>query len=217
MQTPPVSRQRPDPLDPAWAIWAAAYLASQAEPFDRPAQEASWYVAVVLSGSEWRAAKEFHEDGIETYVPVQVTWKPRNSRRGDHRHVRHSAPLLPGYVFARMPPALIGEAMESEIVFGALSEAGIPKRLPEAIISDLQARERRGEFDETRKTKRTKNKKGIMPDWAAIGAVVRAIRGPFSGLFGKIESIEANTLLVGLELFGRATPVHMEPGQVRPA
>ena len=46
------------------------------------------------------------------------------------------------------------------------------------------------------------------------GSKVKIIAGPFNGMFGTVESIEADKVILNVDLFGQATSVEVEMNQI---
>jgi transcription termination/antitermination protein NusG len=46
------------------------------------------------------------------------------------------------------------------------------------------------------------------------GQIVRVIDGPFSGFRGEVKEVDEQTAKVGVQAFGRVTPVDLALGQI---
>ena len=49
------------------------------------------------------------------------------------------------------------------------------------------------------------------------GTKVKIVAGPFNGMFGTVESIEADKVILNVDLFGQATSVEVEMNQIEVA
>jgi transcriptional antiterminator NusG len=49
------------------------------------------------------------------------------------------------------------------------------------------------------------------------GSKVKIVAGPFNGMFGTVESIEADKVILNVDLFGQATSVEVEMNQIEVA
>ncbi|MEE8272324.1 MAG: transcription termination/antitermination protein NusG [Alphaproteobacteria bacterium] len=169
-----------------------------------------WYVVHVYSGFERRVAESITEQAAqkglgELFEDVSVpTEEVVEMRRG--QKVSAERKFFPGYVLVKME--LTDEAWQlvknTPKVTGFLGARGRPTPISEAeaerIIRQVQ------EGIERPKPSIT----------FEIGEQVRVCDGPFTSFNGYVEEVdeERARLKVAVSIFGRATPVELEYGQV---
>ena len=165
-----------------------------------------WVVARVMSGFEFAVADDLVEAGFRTFAPFEVRVALRARVRGSEARVKVARdwPVFHGYVFVGCPDGLLVTKLSHDRVLDVLG-GGVGLSVdPEAIrtLSDLQLG---GVFN--RKT----NDRKFAP-----GDVVNVRKGPFRGMFGKVEAMLPREMrvTVALGMFGGAVPVTLEAGQL---
>lgn len=169
-----------------------------------------WYVLHVYSGFEAKVAEAIREKvkkkGLEDHiedilVPTeQVTEIKRGQRVNSERKV------FPGYVLARisMTDEVWHLVKDTPKVTGFLGAANKPVPVSEKEADRLIAQIKEGGV---------KPKSSITFD---IGEKVKVMEGPFATFEGMVEEVddEKSRVKVSVSIFGRATPVELEFGQV---
>lgn len=171
---------------------------------------ARWYIIHAYSGFEKKVAEQIKDNAVlqgldglieEVIVPVEEVVEMRKGKK-----VTSERKFFPGYVLAKM--VLTDDTFHivknNAKVTGFLGAQGKP--LP---ISDEEANRILNQVEEGVERPRPK----IMFE---IGEEVRVIEGPFTSFNGHVEEIdeEKARLKVSVSIFGRATPVELEFGQV---
>ena len=170
-----------------------------------------WYVVHALSNFEKRVAEAL-EDAIrdeqadgsikEVLLPTE---KVIEMRRGQRREVERR--FMPGYVLVRMEMNKKSYHYVNELprVIGFLGVPGKPKALPEHEVQRVRNQVVEGV---------ERPRPSITFD---VGEEVRVIDGPFESFSGEVEEVneEQARLKVTVMIFGRATPVELEFGQVQ--
>jgi transcriptional antiterminator NusG len=177
----------------------------------------SWYVIRTNIKSEAKAAKELRAAGFEVYLPE---YKIERFNRRRRVKIVSTLFLFPRYLFAEMPAEAIGLARACNGVEDMLpGRPHEPRPVTTRDVLELrdaqerlllddtdEARRRRGETVKNTLSamrKRLKNKR------------VRVIDGPFASFPGTVEAVPSlERLRVLVEIFGRETPVELEPGQI---
>lgn len=167
------------------------------------ADEAKWYVVHTYSGYENKVATNLetivenrrlqdwiHEIRVPTETVVEVT---DNKRREVERKI------FPGYVLVKM--VMTDESWyvvrNTRGCTGFVGPNGKPIPLTEEEVAALGVEKREIEIN------------------YAVGDMVRIIDGPLENFSGKVEEIdlEKNRIRVTVSMFGRETPVELEPDQ----
>lgn len=137
---------------------------------------------------------------IDVYLPCETRWN-HLTRVKTIKHV----PMLPGYLFARVPAAQLWRVDRLDGVYQILgwNDVKVEREVKglDAFVSELRDAEHAGLFDRTQApaNKRLKLNKGER---------VRVSGGQFSGFVGEIiEKRGSDRVRVLLTLFGRASPV----------
>ena len=187
-------------------------------------QETLWFVIRTNIRSEDKAERNLRAAGFRTYAPWQ---KFERLNRRKRVWIQHEMRLAPRYLFleADMPaqdiPWYVIRACEG--VESVLGINGNPHRLSAAEVASLDAirnAEADFAFDETRAGKLHrreigKTKKETTRMKFPVGSKVRISDGPFTSFNGEVTNVNGRGhLSVMTEIFGRLTPVELEPEQV---
>src|SRR5690554_1332827 len=187
-------------------------------------QETLWFVIRTNIRSEDKAERNLRAAGFRTYAPWQ---KFERINRRKRVWIQHEMRLAPRYLFleADMPaqdiPWYVIRACEG--VESVLGINGNPHRLSAAEVASLDAirnAEADYAFDETRAGKLHrreigKTKKETTRMKFPVGSKVRISDGPFTSFNGEVTNVNGRGhLSVMTEIFGRLTPVELEPEQV---
>jgi transcription termination/antitermination protein NusG len=170
-----------------------------------------WYIVHAYSNFEDKVAKDLHtlaeQRGLaqafeEIFVPKE---KRIEVRRG--RKVETDQKLFPGYVLVKcdLTDAVYSLIKNTPKVTGFLG-ADKAKPVP---IPDVEAERIKGQVAEGV----DRPKPSIQFE---IGEQVRVADGPFASFNGVVEEVDEGRarLKVAVSIFGRATPVELEYGQV---
>ncbi len=183
----------------------------------------TWYVIKTNPNSERKAADELRRVGIRVYVPK------RTIERGRRGATSKTRPLLIGYVLARFPEELLDgrgvppfmmarDCRGVQELMRWTNTAGerAPLPLPDKVVIALMRRQRGHEFDDAavKETARVSRRDKFRAA-ATVGGHARVIDGAFAGFEAVIESVgDAETVTALLSIFGRATRVIFENGQL---
>ncbi|MEM8800376.1 MAG: transcription termination/antitermination protein NusG [Pseudomonadota bacterium] len=169
-----------------------------------------WYIIHAYSGFENKVAQQIldqaraqdlEHDFDEVIVPTEEVVEMKRGQR-----VKSERKFFPGYVLAKMD--MTDQAYHivanTPKVTGFLGPQGKP-----APITESEAKRILHQVEEG--VERPKPKVAF-----DIGEEVRVIDGPFTSFNGLVEDIdeERARLKVSVSIFGRATPVELEYGQV---
>ena len=171
---------------------------------------ARWYIVHVYSGFESKVANSIQEqaelrsldDNIqEIMVPTEEVVQIRRGQK-----INAERKFFPGYVLVKME--LSDEAYhlikDTPKVTGFLGTAGNPSPISEAEAQRVMRQVQEGI---------ERPKRSITFE---VGEQVRVSDGPFASFNGMVEEVdeERARLKVSVSIFGRATPVELEYGQV---
>ena len=169
-----------------------------------------WYIIQAYSNFENKVAESIREEvrrkGLEEYVDdvLVPTEKVVEVRRG--RKVDSERKFFPGYVLAKaeMTDQVFSMIKNTAKVTGFLGAENKPQP-----ISEREAERILGQVQEG-----VERKKPAVT--FEIGESVRVSDGPFASFNGTVEEVdeERARLKVEVSIFGRATPVDLEYGQV---
>jgi transcriptional antiterminator NusG len=185
----------------------------------------NWYVVRANIKCEDKAERNLRMIGFETYAPWQ---KFERYNRRKNVHIVHTLRLCPRYIFLnvgalareRTPWGAIRSCDGVESVLGV---NGLPMALSvaeRAALELIMDAEREHVFDETRDGKLYrreigKTKKETTRMKFPVGSKVRINEGPFATFAGEVTNVTGRGYLtIMTSIFGRMTPVEMEPKQV---
>ncbi|MDQ6733280.1 MAG: UpxY family transcription antiterminator [Nitrospirota bacterium] len=159
-----------------------------------------WYAIRTRSRAEKVVHEQIAQRGIESFLPLMTRVSQWKDRRKDIRW-----PLFPGYCFAKFTNdqtlCILQVPGAIEIIGSAL---GRPEPIPDGeitalqrVISSLQPYEAHSQFVE--------------------GMVVQVIRGPLSGLQGKLlKKTDGCRLIITINLIGQGAAVHIDADDIAP-
>ena len=169
-----------------------------------------WYVVHVYSGFERKIAQSLREQAVQKQMDKLITdvLVPAEEvvevRRGSK--VNTERKFFPGYVLVKME--LTDDTwhliMNTPKVTGVLGAKGKPSPISETEAQRILHQVQEGV---------ERPKRAIIFE---IGEQVRVNDGPFTSFTGFVEEVdeEKGRLKVAVSIFGRATPVELEYGQV---
>ena len=172
-----------------------------------------WYTVSVLSNFENKVAESIRETAAQKGLSdlIEEVLVPKEDvveiRRGQKVHTERR--FMPGYVLVRadMTDQVYHLINGTNRVTGFLGPQGKPMPLKDSEVERIL-----GQVEESAERPRPQ----IL---FQIGETVRVTDGPFESFSGQVEDIDADNarLKVSVSIFGRATPVELEYGQVAKA
>jgi transcription antitermination factor NusG len=192
-------------------------------PVIDPQDQAGWYALTVGPHGERRLFEQLRDADQVAYSPMQTLWVPA-VRKTQRVRVETQRPILPGYVFARIPTGsrlwfdLRRQHRDGQRVFpvrGVVTNHGRPCRIQPRLLAQLATEERDGWFDERRRSKLIADQR---PELA--GPTFRAGErvGITAGAFANHEGVAQADCASGavrtlIKVFGGETVVVVPIGQ----
>ena len=161
-----------------------------------------WFAVNTLPGNEDRARINLDRQGWPCFCP-QVSKTTRSGRR----LMTRLRPLFPGYIFISLDPRHARwRSVDSTFGVRAIVKSGdTPAPLPVGWIEALQ--------EITGSDGRVNFAPTLRP-----GENVTFMSGPFAGLIGRLEHLDAaGRVTVLLDLLGRTTPIKAQASELRAA
>ena len=157
-----------------------------------------WFVAQYKPNSDLIAKKNLERQGISTFMPlVELT------RRKKETFLTEKKPLFPGYIFISFDEKEIHWSVINSTlgINRLLVNNNTPQIIPQTIIKTLKAR-----CDSSGK---------LLKRVIETGSRVQVVKGPFSKIIGKIETINTEKRLSFLyEILGRQTKITLPKSDV---
>ena len=170
-----------------------------------------WYVVHVYSGFEKKIAQAIKEQSVqkglehlfdEVLVPAEEVVEVRRGQK-----VNAERKFFPGYVLVKME--MTDEAWhlvkDTPKVTGFLGARNKPPSIPESEAQRM-----------LKQVQETVDKPRRPSITYEVGEQIRVADGPFTSFNGTVEEVdeERGRVKVSVSIFGRATPVELEYGQV---
>jgi transcription antitermination factor NusG len=183
-----------------------------------------WYVVRSKVRQEERAAKHIQEAGFDVYLPIRREEKKSRSQK---TFSVIEKPLMVGYLFVGFTSFArhFGKVAGCDGVYDFIKVQGEPIPVPASAVNDIQVAEMNLVFDDTREARihrgeeertRKLNTRKKFPR-GGVSIVVDETH-PFANLNVVIEEVTSSGNVKALiDLFGRATSVEFEAGQLKPA
>ncbi len=172
-----------------------------------------WYIIHAYSGFENKVRdaiqSEAHRMGLDRFVEqVEVpTETVTEIKRG--KKVQSERKFMPGYVLAKleMNDQVYHLVKNTPKVTGFLGPGGKPQAISEAEAARI--------LSTKEEAAAAAPKQKVSVDYE-IGDQVKVLEGPFASFNGTVEELDFDRgrVKVGVSIFGRATPVELEFGQV---
>lgn len=181
------------------------------DPVKIEVDDLRWAVARAVSGCERRVARDLADAGYQTYCPLGRRLAQRARIKGTsrrERRIRQFCVFSP-YIFVGCPKGLeIGRHTHDKIE-SVISDSRGPVYVAGRIIAAINDLELAGQWYDTKAWREQTR--------LTVGAQVRVTDGPFASFHGIIDGLPAEMRVkVSLNLFGRATPVHLDACQLEP-
>jgi transcriptional antiterminator RfaH len=155
-------------------------------------KEKAWFALYTKPKSEFKAAGQITECGIDYFLPSITRLKQWSDRKK-----KITEPLLRGYIFifANEKERII--SLEQQAVVRCIFDAGRPAKIPQWQIDNL-------------KTMLNTNSELFIHEGLIPGAHVRIKDGPFDGIIGTIQSSDGGkTIAVSIDLLNRSIIAHL--------
>lgn len=169
-----------------------------------------WYIVHAYSGFESKVAQSIREQAVakgmedlfeEVLVPMEEVIEMRRGRK-----VSSERKFFPGYVLAKMEMTDDSYHLVKNVpkVTGFLGSGNKPSPITDAEASRILDQVKEG----------VERPRPLIS--FEIGEQVRVCDGPFTSFNGLVEDVdeERSKLKISVSIFGRATPVELEYGQV---
>ena len=170
-----------------------------------------WYSISVLSNYEKRVAENIKEAIVQNSLEAEIeqvlvpTEEVLEVRRG--KKIQSERRFMPGYVLVRMKMTDKSYHLikDTNRVTGFLGQQGKPMPLSDTEVARLLNQVEEG----------AEKPRALIA--YETGESVNVTDGPFEGFTGLVEEVDEmnNRLKVSVSIFGRATPVELEYGQVQ--
>jgi transcriptional antiterminator NusG len=170
-----------------------------------------WYSISVLSNYEKRVAENIKEAIVQNSLEAEIeqvlvpTEEVLEIRRG--KKIQSERRFMPGYVLVRMNMTDKSYHLikDTNRVTGFLGQQGKPMPLSDSEVARLLNQVEEG----------AEKPRALVA--YETGESVNVTDGPFEGFTGLVEEVDEmnSRLKVSVSIFGRATPVELEYGQVQ--
>lgn len=152
----------------------------------------NWYALYTKSRSEFKAAEQLEENGIEYYLPA-IT----RVRQWSDRKKKISEPVLRGYIFIYVNEKERLVSLEQNAIVRCVFDQGRPAVIPAWQIENLQKMlSQKSDF--------------FIHDGIVPGVKVRIKEGPFLDVIGVVrETDNGSTIAVSIDLLNRSVIAHL--------
>ena len=194
------------------------------------AEQVGWAAVMAKPMAEELAEKHIRKAGFRVYLPryrkvLRTTYRDelgRVRRNGKSEIVMR--PLIVGYLFVELHPGQqwrsIGRCIgvvdhEPFLILRAGGET--PALIRPELIDVLRDRENKREFDDPHFRKKRAARKSFAAGALPLkpGERVRVESGPFAGYWGRLDDMDDSGRFQAIvEIFGRDTPIWLDPEQV---
>lgn len=180
----------------------------------------SWYVIRSNIKAEHKARKELQRAGFAVYLPE---FRIERINRRLRKRISNTLCLFPRYLFVQQHAVPDWYAVRAcNGVESVLGIDGTPIPVASREIQALMEAQANLEWDDTEEARirhglTKKNAVAGLKKQYRKGSRVRITDGPFASFLGLVKNVKGlHKIDVMVELFGRLTPVELEPEQVEP-
>ena len=165
---------------------------------DLSANEPKWYAVYTRSRFEKKLYQDFQKAKIQAFLPMI-----KEKRKWSDRLKTILMPLLPSYIFVKVPQKSLQQIYYYPGVVRLVSFEGKPCEIKEEEITLLEKIVQCG-FNVQTTTR------------CGVGDLVKIVRGPLTGWEGKVERLRGQSRIVfQLECIQQALSVEMDMGDVQ--
>lgn len=152
----------------------------------------AWFALYTKPRSEFKAAEQIEEIGVEYYLPT-IT----RIRQWSDRKKKITEPLLRGYIFIFADERERVISLETQSVVKCIFDGGRPARIPQWQIDNLRTMlATRSEF--------------FVQEGLTRGTKVRITDGPFIGVIGIVQdTVNGKEIAVSIDLLNRSVIAHL--------
>ena len=152
----------------------------------------AWFALYTKPRSEFKAAEQIEEIGVEFYLPTITRLKQWSDRKK-----KITEPLLRGYIFIFADEKERVLSLESQAVVRCLFDGGRPARIPQWQIDNLR-------------TMLSTKSDFFVHEGLTRGTKVRITDGPFSGVVGIVQdTVNGKEIAVSIDLLNRSVIAHL--------
>jgi transcription antitermination factor NusG len=179
----------------------------------------TWYLVRTAPKSEKKAAAWLRRAGLRVYLPKATSEKLHHRSK---EPIVSRKPLWHGLLLVRFPEALTTRGQPrfgiirdvigvADYLKWSTSRGREPVPVADDVVGDHMRRQRRKLYDGAAlaKAERAERRARLRKD-----ASVKITDGPFKSFLGLIDRVDDDTVVVLIDLFGRAVPVSADVGQV---
>ena len=152
----------------------------------------AWFALYTKPRSEFKAAEQIEEIGVEYYLPTITRMKQWSDRKK-----KITEPLLRGYIFIFADERERVISLETQSVVRCIFDGGRPARIPQWQIDNLRTMlATRSEF--------------FVHEGLTRGTKVRITDGPFIGVIGIVQdTVNGKEIAVSIDLLNRSVIAHL--------
>ncbi|MGA7719661.1 MAG: UpxY family transcription antiterminator [Ignavibacteriaceae bacterium] len=155
-------------------------------------KEKAWFALYTKPRSEFKAAEQIDECGINYFLPTLTRIKQWSDRKK-----KITEPLLRGYIFIFADEKERILSLEQQSVVRCIFDSGRPAKIPQWQIDNLRTM--------LNSNSELSIKEGLVP-----GTQVRIKDGPFDGVIGIVKNSESGkTITVSIDLLNRSIIAHL--------
>ena len=161
----------------------------------------SWYLIQFKRNSYKLAERNLNNQGFKTFLPVQDI-----TSRGKSKFLTAIRPLFPGYMFVKieLDTEPWHKINSTPGVSRLICQEGLPKRVPQDIVSGLMAR-----CDDLGKL--------LAPTPLERGDPVAVLTGALTKFVATVETIDSDKRIwLLMDIMGQHARVRVYPEQIRP-
>jgi transcription termination/antitermination protein NusG len=166
-----------------------------------------WYMLRVHPNREFKVMKTFGQRNISGWLPLQTSMQDIKTYRHGYEQIRRrevTSPLISGVIIIPDFEASRDRWREIDGVIGILRMGPCMPSLTPKLLQDLRNIEAIGN------TPRSKRERLF-----EVGQLVRVVNGPFRSFCASVERLDSRSRLkIGVEIFGRITPIEVSESDI---
>jgi transcriptional antiterminator NusG len=183
------------------------YLPIDYEPISVPLPK-RWYMLRTHNNREFKVMKKLRDRNMSGYLPVMTTMREINRFYRGWEWIERKNVVSPLILGVILVPDFEADAEWKTVdgAIGLLRFGEFTPYLTPKLFNDIRNIE---DIGNTPKSKRE--------HLFEIGQLTRVVNGPFRDFCGRVERFDSRgRLSVGVEIFGRITPVELDESDIEP-